>query len=99
MPSPTRCPASGRTQDASSTNTSVADDMLPKLRSTSREKCNASGGSRVMLDRIEDGATAGVHRPQRDVVRGAIAQQFGGMVLQPTADAAGHLTGEMHSKP
>jgi len=79
----------------SSTNTTVAMTCCQKLRSTLREKCNASAQCESMrtASRMERPPACTATARCR---RGAIAQQFGRNGPSATADAAGHLTGEMH---
>ena len=50
------------------TNITVADDILPKWRKTSREAISADGcKSQRVLDRIEHRAAARMHRPEIDL--------------------------------
>ena len=78
MPSPVAC---DERRMRSSTNTSVADDMLPKsLQHVARVAQRIRRQRQPVLHGIEDRAAAGVHRPQRDVVHGAIAEQCRAML-------------------
>src|SRR5436309_701409 len=40
-----------------------------------------------------------MYRPEGDIAHSAIAQQIGAVLLQPPADTAGYLTGQVHLEP
>ena len=71
----------------------VAEDMLPKQESTSRDAASASAGSsRPFSTASRMDRPPGMHRPQVNVI--ALGHQLA--LMQRTAQLCRHLPGEQH---